>query len=217
MKKTFLTLLPAILAVLALQTCKKEKEEAILTLLGTDGGVIYFQGTVNNDISPTCGTASAATTSTGTGTGTGTSTGTSTGSTSTNIESYLAFKVYGYPSDAFIFTRYTHTAGKTKYTLSPSTTTISTCRTQDGISCNAAGALTCETADQIKCGGTKTFIFSQASQGLLFQATSGTIDWSQGFALDAVGTTVMRSNLSFNLVDRQGRNLKGDFTCTSSN
>lgn len=215
MKKYLLTLILGALAIGTALTCKQTADEAALSILGTNGGYTYFKGTVNTDVTPSCGSASAVSTSTGTGTGSGSGTG--TGSTSQNIESYLAFKVFGYSSDAYIFTRYTHTNGKTTFTLTPSTTTVATCNTLDGITCTTTGGSTrtCETADSIKCGGTKTFIFSQASTSTFFQAKSGTIDWSDGFALDATQAYVLTSNLSFDLVDASGNFLKGSLTCTS--
>ncbi|GIX42326.1 MAG: hypothetical protein KatS3mg129_2059 [Leptospiraceae bacterium] len=127
-----------------------------------------------------------------------------------DIDSFYRFKFGDYMQ-----LRYTYDTNRKKYSLVPTTTTISTCNTSDFINCDSSGTGTCETADGVKCGGTKTFIFVGVINPLTFQAVSGTIDWSKGFALTSDNKYVQKANLEFSMVDKNGNVLQGKVYCYS--
>lgn len=189
----------AIITLLAvLLSCTNAKDGGELTVLGSDGGYTYFKGDLNMNLMSNCGTATPQTT-----------TGSSESSTTKNlwdIESYFIF-TYG----EFIFTRFTYSKLKNSYTLTPSTTSTSTCNTIDGIYCNSSGTLTCETADNVRCGGTKSFIFSGGLPSTVFQAVTGTIDYQM--SLDENTNTVSSADLEFEMIDSKGRILRGEVHC----
>ncbi len=180
-------------------SCSAAADEGELTVLGPDGGYTYFKGDLNMNLMSNCGEATAQ------------ATGDSSGSSSPelwDIESYFIF-TYG----EYIFTRFTYSKSKTSYTLSPSTTSTSTCSTIDGIHCNSSGTWTCETADNVNCGGTKSFIFAGGSPYTVFQAVTGTIDYQ--IDIDSDSGTVNSADLEFDMIDSQGRILEGEVHCTA--
>ncbi|MFN3605045.1 MAG: hypothetical protein ACK4UJ_10075 [Leptonema sp. (in: bacteria)] len=193
--------------------CKQEKDNAELSILGlsVNENYYYFEGRINKDITPYCGEIvqnSSGSTSSG-------SSGSQTSQTQTqtqfDVNSYYVFQ-YG----DYMQLRYTYDKNRQKFTLVPSTTTITTCNTSDFINCSSSGTATCETADSIKCGGTKAFIFVGVIRPLQFQAVSGTLEWSKGFSLTSDSKYVQRANLEFSMVDRLGNILKGKILCNSS-
>jgi hypothetical protein len=187
----------ALLAVML--SCTNAKDEGELTVLGPDGGYTYFKGDLNMNLMSNCGTATAQTT-------TGGGSGSSTTKNLWDVESYFIF-TYG----EFIFTRFTYSKLKNSYSLTPSTTSTSTCNTIDGIYCNSSGTLTCETADNVRCGGTKSFIFSGGLPATVFQAVTGTIDYQM--SVDENNNTVRSADLEFEMIDSQGRILQGEVHC----
>ncbi|KAB2933917.1 MAG: hypothetical protein F9K24_05475 [Leptonema illini] len=187
----------ALLAVML--SCTNAKDEGELTVLGPDGGYTYFKGDLNMNLMSNCGTATAQTT-------TGSGSGSSTTKNLWDIESYFIF-TYG----EFIFTRFTYSKLKNSYSLTPSTTSTSTCNTIDGIYCNASGTLTCETADSVRCGGTKSFIFSGGTPATVFQAVTGTVDYQMN--VDESNNVVRNADLEFEMIDKSGRILQGEIHC----
>ncbi|PKL30597.1 MAG: hypothetical protein CVV45_16710 [Spirochaetae bacterium HGW-Spirochaetae-10] len=180
-------------------SCTNAKDEGELTVLGPDGGYTYFKGDLNMNLMSNCGTATAQTT-------TGSGSGSSTTKNLWDIESYFIF-TYG----EFIFTRFTYSKLKNSYSLTPSTTSTSTCNTIDGIYCNASGTLTCETADSVRCGGTKSFIFSGGTPATVFQAVTGTVDYQMN--VDESNNVVRNADLEFEMIDKSGRILQGEIHC----
>lgn len=199
-KKLLSTVIAAIVTILLL-SCAKAQDEGELTVLGPDGGFTYFKGDLNMNLMSDCGTATAQTT-----TGTGSGSGSSTTKNIWDIESYYIF-TYG----EFIFTRFTYSKLKTSYNLTPSTTSTSTCNTIDGIYCNSSGTLTCETADSVRCGGTKSFIFTGGTPFTVFQAKTGSIDYQM--SVDESNNVVRSADLEFEMIDSQGRIMKGEIHC----
>lgn len=191
------TITVALIAVLL--SCTNAKDEGELTVLGPDGGFTYFKGDLNMNLMSNCGTATAQTT-------TGSGSGSSTTKNLWDIESYFIF-TYG----EFIFTRFTYSKLKNSYSLTPSTTSTSTCNTIDGIYCNASGTLTCETADSVRCGGTKSFIFSGGTPATVFQAVTGTVDYQMN--VDESNNVVRNADLEFEMIDKSGRILQGEIHC----
>lgn len=189
----------AIALIALLVSCTNAKDEGELTVLGRDGGYTYFKGDLNMNLMSDCGKATAQTT-------TGSGSGSSTTKNVWDIESYFIF-TYG----EFIFTRFTYSKLKNSYSLTPSTTSTSTCNTIDGIYCNSSGTLTCETADNVRCGGTKSFIFSGGLPATVFQAVTGTIDYQM--SVDENNNTVRSADLEFEMIDSQGRILQGEVHC----
>ncbi|EHQ05618.1 hypothetical protein [Leptonema illini] len=189
----------AIALIAVLLSCTNAKDEGELTVLGPDGGYTYFKGDLNMNLMSNCGTATAQTT-------TGGGSGSSTTKNLWDVESYFIF-TYG----EFIFTRFTYSKLKNSYSLTPSTTSTSTCNTIDGIYCNSSGTLTCETADNVRCGGTKSFIFSGGLPATVFQAVTGTIDYQM--SVDENNNTVRSADLEFEMIDSQGRILQGEVHC----
>ncbi len=194
-----------LLSLLLINFCKKADEKATLSILGSNisGNYYYFEGEIDKDISPYCGEVK-------------TNSSSNSGSSSTitqnqfDIDSFYRFRFGDYMQ-----IRYTYDKSRTKFSLTPSTTTLSTCNTSDFINCNSSGTATCETADGLKCGGTKTFIFVGALNPLQFQAVSGTIDWSKGYALTSDNKYVQKANLEFTMVDNNGNILQGKVYCYS--
>gem|GEM_PF-1264613 len=191
----------AVALIAVLLSCTNAKDEGELTVLGPDGGFTYFKGDLNMNLMSNCGTATAQTT-----TGTGSGSGSSTTKNLWDIESYFIF-TYG----EFIFTRFTYSKLKNSYSLTPSTTSTSTCNTIDGIYCNASGTLTCETADSVRCGGTKSFIFSGGTPTTVFQAVTGTIDYQMN--VDENNNVVRNADLEFEMIDKSGRIMQGEIHC----
>lgn len=187
----------ALLTVFLLLSCPNSKDEGELTVLGPDGGFTYFKGSQN--AMADCGKATPRTTA-----GSG-----STGSTSKDVWDIESYFLYTYGE--FIFTRFTYDKNRSSYSLTPSTTTTSTCKTSDGIKCDGLGAITCETADSVNCGGTKSFIFAGGTPHTVFQAITGTIDYQ--LYVDEKSNTVQSADLEFEMVDRTGRVLKGEIHC----
>jgi hypothetical protein len=190
--------------------CKKQDEKVTLSILGTGitGNYYYFEGEIDQDITPYCGdvkTSSSGSTSSSSGSSSG-----SSNQTQFDIESFYRFKFGDYMQ-----LRYTYDINRRKFSLVPTTTTISTCNTVDFINCNASGSAICETADGIKCGGSKTFIFVGVVNPIQFQAVSGTIDWSKGYALTSDNKYVQKANLEFSMVDKNGNVLQGKVYCYS--
>ena len=111
--------------------------------------------------------------------------------------------------------RYTYNIYRTKYSLTPISTTSQTCSTTDGITCDGVGPLTCKTADGITCGLSKTMIFVSTWQGIQFTASSGSISWKDGFTLTNDNSTVQYANLELNLVDDSGTIFRGTVVCQS--
>jgi len=196
------TLAIGLIAVVLL-SCAQATDEGELTVLGPDGGFSFFKGDLNMNLMSDCGKATAQTT---TGSGSGSGSGTSTTKNIWNIESYFIF-TYG----EFIFTRFTYSKLKTSFSLTPSTSSTNTCNTIDGIYCNPVGTLTCETADSQRCGGTQSFIFSGGTPFTVFQAKTGTIDYQMN--VDEANGIVRNADLEFEMIDSQGRIMKGEIHC----
>lgn len=200
----------SILLTLAILTgCSQANDEADLQLFGPTSELLPLMLEIDKDLTADCGEAGSSSSSSGTSES---STSSSSGSTSKyDIESYYQFQ-YG----EFLLMRYTYDENRNKFTLSPTTSTIQTCQTSDGINCDNVGTQTCETADNIKCGGSKTVIYSVPYRNVNFQAISGTIDYSDGFSIDTTSGIVDRARLELNVVDRAGNVLSGSISCTSS-
>src|SRR5690606_5736349 len=98
-----------------------------------------------------------------------------------------------------------------------------TCNTSDFVTCDATGTFTCQTTDSINCGADTTVIFIRKEQPFLnitalnFEASSGTIDWKNGFNLSADNSAVSTANLKFQLVDSTGSTVfVGGVSCQST-
>lgn len=187
----------ALLAVML--SCTNAKDEGELTVLGPDGGYTYFKGDLNMNLMSDCGKATAQTSASS-------GSGSSTEKKMWDIESYFIF-TYG----EFIFTRFTYNKSKTSFSLTPSTSSTNTCNTIDGIYCNSSGTLTCETADNQRCGGNQSFIFSGGTPFTVFQAKTGTIDYLMN--VDDASGIVRNADLEFEMIDSQGRIMKGEIHC----
>ncbi len=195
-----------IIIIFLLLFCKKQEEKLALNILGTGitGNFYYFEGTINKDITPYCGEVKSNTTSTS-----------SSGSAVSNQTQFDIDSFYRFQLGDYLQMRYTYDSNRKKYSLVPTTTAISTCNTIDFINCNSSGTATCETADGIKCGGTKTFIFVGVLNPIRFQAVSGTIEWTKGYALTLDNKYVQKANLEFSMVDANGNILQGNIFCYS--
>jgi hypothetical protein len=79
--------------------------------------------------------------------------------------------------------------------------------------------------DSVTCGGTYSFSFvsvqdvtdhpfsDTVAPDILFQGTSGTIDWSGGYSLNSAKTSVVRSNLKINMNNAEGKIFKAEIKC----
>ncbi|MCS7204436.1 MAG: hypothetical protein NZ853_01935 [Leptospiraceae bacterium] len=195
------------LLILFVLTCKKPEDKAKLSIFGLNlvgnfGNYYYFEGEIDKEISPYCGEVKKKPTSE--------SSKKETSPTQYDIDSFLQFKWGDY-----VQLRFTYDPQRKKFSLTPTTTAVSICKTSDFINCNPNGTAQCETADGIKCGGTKTFIFVGVLNPFVFQAVSGTIDWSKGFILSSDDRYVQRANLEFFMVDKDRNVLEGRITCNS--
>lgn len=192
--------------------CKKADDKAQLSVLGLNlnANFYYFEGIINKDITPFCGEIGQSGSSSSSNT-TETSGQNTQSQTQFDINSYYVFQ-YG----DYMHLRYTYDKNRKKFTLNPLTSNISTCNTSDFINCNSNGTAICETVDHIKCGGSKTLIFVGVLNPIQFQAVSGTLEWSKGFALSSDNKYVQKAVLEFSMIDRIGNILEGKVTCNSN-
>ena len=218
----------ALLALLALGSCNKD-ETIESQFLGPIDGVIglnTFYGEVDNTLTTSCGTATAATSS-GSSTSTGDS-GSSGGSSSTPT-SYKIVSYYTFNNDLSGFTlpytgnlllKYTYYTDRDTFSMAPTSSSTTTCTTSDNINCDSTGSFTCETADNITCGGTEAFIFTRSfnvqQSAYTFTATTGTLDWSKGYNLNDGKSAVSSANLKFSMISSDGSVFIGEVNCVST-
>ncbi len=212
----------AILSAVSLSSCNN-KEDGIdgtyFGLLNVD--YFTFSGTVDKDLTPSCGTAAAVDSESET-------------STSYNIESYYVFKMgqtdlyFNYPlGQATLFMKYVYDSSQKTTSIAPSSTSVTTCPTTDYINCNGTSGVNpeCETVDGVTCGGNSAFTFVSVNNvpdafmsmylapDIVFQASSGTIDWSSGFSLNTTSTRVQKADISFDMISSEGKLFEGSVYC----
>ncbi len=197
---------------IVINQCKKAEDKAQLSIIGLNlsGNYYYFEGSINKEITPYCGQIEKASNS---------SSSSSQRTSGQNTESQDQFDVnsyYVFQLGDYMQIRYTYDTNRKKFTLTPLTSNTSICNTSDFINCSSSGTATCETADNIKCGGAKTFIFVGVVNPLQFQAISGTIEWSKGYALTSDNKYVQKAILEFTMIDKNGNILQGKVSCNSN-
>ncbi len=190
--------------------CKAPREKAELTILGTGitGNFYYFEGEINQDVTPYCGEASPETSSS--------EDTSSSSSSSEDVKRYNISSYYRFQFGEYIQLRYLYDQTRRNFSLTPSTTTTYTCNTIDFINCNSSGTATCETSDNIKCGGVYTFIFVGVINPIVFQAVNGKIDWTNGYSLSSDKKYTQKASLDFEMIDTAGNVLKGKVYCNSN-
>ncbi len=214
----------------SLFSCQEKKqgvdaEYYNILLAVLNGGYYSFSGTLSETTS-SCGSATAATSSS-----TSTTT-TTTATTSYKITAYFEFLegqseyTFNYPlGSAQMYLKFVYDTTKRKFSLSPSTTSTTTCYTTDYVHCNGTSANpSCVTIDGTYCGGENTFSFSSTNNSnisgseivapnITFLAKSGEIDYRRGVVLDTNKTTVTRMDIDFNMTSEDGVVFKGSLYC----
>lgn len=194
-----------------------------------------FTGTLNEDATSSCGTATEITTTDET-----TTSGASTLETTNptyRIKMYYVFKTgidqfqSSFPmGQAVLYTKWEYKTSSNSFSLTPTTQTTSTCPTIDFIKCNGTSGVnpTCETVDNINCGGTNAFSFTSTNDvngavysstyapDITFQAESGTTDWSEAFALNSSKTEVTKAKIKFTMLSSDGSILEASVYCQNN-
>lgn len=113
--------------------------------------------------------------------------------------------------------KFTYDEDQESFRMVPSSSTAQTCPTTDFISCNGTDGVnpTCETTDNISCGGANSFIYTSKLPLVTFQASSGTIDWNNGFTVNSSGSGVEFMDLEFDMVSATGAIFSGTVRCVS--
>lgn len=198
-----------LVALLSLSGCNEDTDQGEIQLFGPAVTLIPYVHNINKDLTADCGSATAASnTSSGEQAGSGSSSGTTT---RYDIESYYQFE-FG----ETLLLRYLYDENRVRFTLSPTTSTIQTCQTTDGINCDGVGTQTCETADNIQCGGATTVLYTNPAQNIQFQAVSGTINYRDGFSIDTTSGIVDFKRIEIEVIDRAGNVLKAKVNCQSN-
>ncbi len=212
--------------------CSSSDETAEATLIGSavTDNVFFFYAEVDNSLVSSCGSSTPQTTTTGsTGTGS-TSEGGSSGSGTTQtptrfkIASFYVFnnKVnanFTIPQTATMLLKYNYSTTQDSFSLTPTSSAVSTCATSDFIKCDTNGVFTCNTTDNQTCGGENSFIFSNtlATPSITFEAYTGTINWKQGFNLNSDNTAVSSATLELSVLNQDGTAaFVGSVTCVYS-
>lgn len=207
--------------------CSNDDDEdnlaALLVSATGDVSTYQFYGKVDPDLTSSCGSTSTTSSSSKVSTTDDTTTTTTT-STIYDITSYYIFTsgesaiTFNYPiNEATMYLKYKYNSTRDSFSLTPLTTSTSTCYTTDYINCNgSSGNPTCETADSLKCGGTYAFIFVSENPAVTFQAQSGSLDWSKTFRLDSGESSVARIDMTFSMVSADGTFFDGEIECNEN-
>jgi hypothetical protein len=215
-------------------TCEEDDNDAETAMAGplatalansflTLSGFYIFQGEVDTDKTPSCGSVKAATTTTTSTTDSSSSSSSSGSSTDTatrhSVDAFYYLKLKNFALNvATVTLRYEYNENTESYSLTPTSST-QTCLTTDGVNCNGTDSSihsSCDTVDNVKCGGTYTYIFTGQDPAVFtFQARSGTFNWANGFTLDDNKEKVSFARLSLNMISSDGSIMRGTINCLS--
>ena len=207
----------------SLLSCTSESEELKATLIGpadvVSGGAQIFTSTIDTQLTTSCGTASAASTDTSDTSGTSgtTSSPSSSPDSSSTVTKYTINAYIQFMLGETLLIKFTYDEDQESFRMVPSSSTAQTCPTTDFISCNGTDGVnpTCETTDNISCGGANSFIYTSKLPLVTFQASSGTIDWNNGFTVNSSGSGVEFMDLEFDMVSATGAIFSGTVRCVS--
>lgn len=218
MKKIILTTL-ILLSGLSLLWCTSQEEELDASLVGPSdivtGGAMIFKTGVDTQLTTSCATATAATDSSTTTSTESSSTTSSSSDSNKDITKYAISSYIQFESGETMLLKFTHDEDQESFRMIPSTSTAQTCPTTDFISCNGTTGVnpTCETTDNISCGGADSFIFTSSIPVATFEASSGTIDWTEGFTIDTTTGEVDLMDLEFDMLSTDGAVMSGTVRC----